>query len=274
MNGDRIWHHFGTTADGVRYAVAVLADGMGGLEGGVQAAELAVRRMSSWVEKRLPLVLGHRGSWCSLQRELHERIELVHRELRELRAKDGRRYGTTLTVLLLVDSVYWVFHVGDCRVYRLAPNGVMPLRRLTYDHTWVDRQARLGLMSADTARRHPRRHVLLRYLGMSRRLVIDMYCGAYKPGTLFMLSSDGFHSCFSDGQLERMLRIAAAKGCTVQASSEELVKRALEAGSSDNISVMLLRPGGRGPSSWTRLGLSLMLLPYQIRHARWLAYFR
>ncbi|WP_159883552.1 PP2C family protein-serine/threonine phosphatase [Paenibacillus puerhi] len=273
FNDDRSLLRMGMTIKGTPYAAAALADGMGGLAGAGQAAESAIGGLRSWLEEELPGLLEHRRGWAVLEASVLQQFEAIHGATRERTRSQGKRQGTTLTLLLLFDSVYWIFHIGDCRVYRLARPGKRPVR-LTRDHTWVARQVRLGLMSADAARKHPRRNVLLRYLGMAGKARVDVRCGLYDPQTLFVLSSDGLHGPLTEPVLSKLLGEGGSRHKDVQALCDALLSKTLEGAAPDNVSVLAIRPIDRGRRGLRRFRAALSLIAHRILHPRFAFSFR
>lgn len=230
----------GQTGKGIPYAAAAIADGMGGSEDGAQASELAIRRLKEWLDAKSPALLSAGDSLAGLEREAEAWFFAVHRELVETGRGIGGPLGTTLTLLLLTDAVYFVAHVGDCRIYRLTPTG--RCKRLTRDQTWVSAQVRRGRMSARHARSHPKRNVLLHSLGMGERPDVYIRSGYYAPGTIFLLSSDGFHDRFLPESIASLLHRVSGKGSDLQEMCDLLLTKALQRKADDNISVVLLKP--------------------------------
>lgn len=260
INEDRSLLRVGQTVKGVPYAAAALADGIGGSEDGAQASELAIRRLKEWLDDaKVPALLSTGNSLTRLEREAEAWFLAVHQELVEIGRGSGGRLGTTLTLLLLTDAVYFIAHVGDCRIYRLSPTG--RCKRLTRDHTWVSAQVRRGRMSARRARSHPKRNVLLHSLGMGEQPDVYIRSGYYAPGTLFLLSSDGFHDRFLPRSIAALLRTANGKGGDLQEMCDLLLTKALQRKSDDNISVVLLKPvtGRKNAKERLRLHCGLLL---------------
>ena len=124
---------------------------------------------------------------------------------------------TTLTALVLRGHGYSLAHVGDTRAYLLHRGEVT---QLTHDH----------------AMDHPDlRHKLLRSVGAEDRLVVDYRQGDLHVGDVFVLLSDGVHAVLPRGALESLGNGGA------QAMSESLVQAALQRGSNDNVTALVVR---------------------------------
>lgn len=175
-------------------AIAVICDGMGGLEQGEIASAVVVRTYEQWFLKELPLTLGENGgrldaswlqkSWDSLANDCNIRILDYSRAHKTT-------MGTTLTVLLLFEGSYYISHVGDCRVYQMTDfDNRMNL--LTTDQTYVAREVALGHMTPEQAKNDARKNVLLQCIGTVSRVEPDFIRGEYQAGNSFLLCSDGF----------------------------------------------------------------------------------
>ncbi|CAG7645463.1 Protein phosphatase PrpC [Paenibacillus solanacearum] len=244
INEDRSLLRLSTTEGRVPYAAAVIADGIGGSGDGELASELAVELVKDWLERRLPGIMAGTRPYKAIERDAADLFHAIHRKLREQAVERRQHLGTTLSMLVLSDSVYTIIHVGDCRVYRYDSDSNR-LRRLTRDHTWVNAQVRKGLMTSKKARSHPKRHVLLQSLGMRGEPKLYIRSGYYDPESLFMLTSDGFHDCFSDGAIALLLQRASSSGEEPQRICDTLMFKAMERRPRDNISLLLIKPLGR-----------------------------
>lgn len=270
-NDDRSLIRLGLTEGGTPYAVAALADGMGGLEAGGTAGEAAIEKLRAWLEERLPKLLDRKDRWSAFESEAVRQFESIHSEIVAQTRKQGGRQGTTLTLLLLIEAVYLIVHIGDCRVYKWGPEP--GLKRLTRDHSWVGSQVRRGLMSSETARKHPKRNILLSFLGMNGKPRIDVRSGLYKPETLFLVSSDGFHSSFPEAEIGVMLTESQDRGENAQAICDELLSRTLEQRAADNISILALKAMDRH-AGMDPILIGGKLFFHRLRHLRISSYFR
>ena len=184
-------------------AIAVICDGMGGLEQGEIASAVVVRTYEQWFLKELPQSLGESGgsldilwlekSWYRLANDCNTRILDYSRERKTT-------MGTTLTVLLLFEGNYYISHVGDCRVYQMTDfDNRMNL--LTTDQTYVAREVALGHMTPEQAKNDARKNVLLQCIGTVNHVEPDFISGEYQAGDSFLLCSDGFRHELSEREM-------------------------------------------------------------------------
>ena len=141
--------------------------------------------------------------------------------------------GTTATVLVVVADEVLLAHVGDSRLYRCS-NG--QCEQLTEDHTLVEQMLRDGMISAEDARHHPMRNMLMRSLGTPTGLrVATRRCPPASVGDVFVLCSDGLHESFEATEIA-----AIVASMEPAAASRRLVELACERDGSDNVSVVVV----------------------------------
>jgi len=120
------------------------------------------------------------------------------------------------------------------------------LRAITEDQTWVQEVGRtLGLDDA-SLKRHPMRHVLTMAVGVASTVKIRCYAAEIKPETLILLSSDGLHGVIGDEEIERILN---NNKVTMEEQCRRLIDAANDAGSPDNVTVVLVRQKRAIPAS-------------------------
>jgi protein phosphatase len=128
-----------------------------------------------------------------------------------------------------------VASVGDSRAWILENH---KLRAITEDQTWVQEVGRpLGLDDA-SLKRHPMRHVLTMAIGVNATVRIRCYAVEIQPDALILLSSDGLHGVIGDEEIERILDNGTP---SLQEKCRLLVGAANDAGSPDNVTVLLIR---------------------------------
>ena len=208
--------------------LAVVADGMGGHEGGQEASRLAVDAIQEAYAETPgadPQILLSAGF-----HQAHQRIQsyaAVHPKLRGM--------GTTATAVVVLDDRLYYAHVGDSRLYRVTKDEVT---RLTRDHSYVGRLVESGVISAEEAEAHPQRNILTAALGAGSEIVVETSEAPIplKRGDNLVLCTDGLWGQLTDLELQQtVLRNTPVTACRA------LVNLARERGGPDNITVQVLR---------------------------------
>ncbi len=140
--------------------------------------------------------------------------------------------GTTCTVMALVNGHLHMAHVGDSRAYRIDKHG---MQQLTRDHTLVEELRRQGVLTADEARTHPRRHALTRALGIQPDLKVDVHeAMPVVAAQSYLLGSDGLAPVSEEEVWQVILTEPPQQAC------EHLVQMANDRGGPDNITVLIV----------------------------------
>ncbi len=208
--------------------LAIVADGMGGYEGGQEASRLAVETVRHCYETKF-----QNSAQATLTEALvnaHERIQRYGEEHPEFHGM-----GTTCTAVSLIDHELCFAHIGDSRLYLIRADSVT---RLTRDHSYVGRLVESGIVREEDAESHPQRHILTAALGSGRDLMPDAPASpvALDKGDTLLLCTDGLWSLVQEQDLGRVVRSnVPAQAC------RELVQMALERGGPDNITLLVLR---------------------------------
>jgi serine/threonine protein phosphatase PrpC len=218
---------------GRKGCLAVIADGMGGYEGGQEASRLAV-------ETVLEI---YRAAFDGDPKEaLAEAFAVTHKRIQQY-GEDHPAFqgmGTTCTALAVVAGQLHFAHVGDSRLYLVRAGGIS---RLTRDHTYVGRLVESGIVRAEDAETHPQRHILTAALGSGSEVAVDFpqQTLAVEHGDTFILCTDGLWGLVSDPEILR-----AVDGHPAAVACRSLLEMALLRGGPDNITVQVLRAGQPG----------------------------
>ena len=225
----------GELADG-RLLVAV-ADGMGGHAAGDVASGLAVDTLAAHVVTHLltpHLANNGDGAVAPLADWLKSAVQAANQVVFERRMSAQNNMGTTLVAAVVADDQAYVANIGDSRAYLI--NGT-EIRRVTTDHSLVERLVALGHIDADEARVHPQRNVIYRTLGDKPEAEADYFSLQLQPGDRLLLCSDGLTA----GVEDRAIQDAVMRSSSPQHACEQLVSLANAAGGHDNITVVVLQ---------------------------------
>lgn len=217
-------------------ALFVVADGMGGHEGGEVASKLAIRTMAELLMHTVfvPELSGRSLSPEQLLNWLRKACEAANDRVYMERRERGTDMGTTLTAALCKGADLYLAHVGDSRAYRWNKDG---LEQLTTDHSIVASMVAAGSVKPEEIYTHPQRSVIYRCIGDQSQVQVDTNILLLSPGDRIILCSDGLWEMLRDEGIEEvMLREADP-----QRASEVLVDQANAAGGLDNISVIVIQ---------------------------------
>jgi protein phosphatase len=215
-----------------RVRLYAVADGMGGHDGGAQAAHMAVKVLA---ERLLEGLAPEKLSPDPLRELLVTTFRVANTAVYETRLTQNSEMGCTLTALLVVDdNQLYVAHVGDSRAYLLHEG---QMRQLTTDHTVATELVAEGVISEAEALSHKSRHILTSAIGAEPELdeVQFVHVGS-KRGDRVLLCSDGLTNEIPDAEIAARLKNWADR----QKAVRELVREAYDNGGHDNLTVVVV----------------------------------
>jgi serine/threonine protein phosphatase PrpC len=219
-----------------------VADGMGGYAGGEIASALALSELAAFVralhedrERTWPFAADPTRS--PEENVLDQAIRLAHRSVIAAREPQHPRLGSTIVALYAAGDHVAIAHVGDSRIYRWRRGR---LAALTTDHSVVAELRAAGVLGPEEAPPHLRNYVT-RALGVEGWLRPTVALDTPEEGDRYLLCSDGISSFIPAPEIAEELGFPSRRGAV-----ERLVHRALERGSTDNITAIVVGVGGRG----------------------------
>ena len=222
--------------------LVLLADGMGGYNGGEVASGMAIALLQASFGRWL----AHAGPYAhpkAIKRALQAGTDEANAAILEAGVANVQLQGmgTTLVLAAFGTQRAIVGHIGDSRCYRLRDQ---KLELLTRDHSLLQEQLDAGAITPEQAVQSPHRNLVTRALGIERQVDLEMHEHTVQAGDLFLLCSDGLSEMVQDAQLFTILLqdVALPEKATL------LVATANDNGGRDNISVVLARAGGTDAS--------------------------
>ena len=206
-----------------------VADGVGGRDLGEVASATAVKVLS----EEFPKAPSGSMLISLLPRLVTEANAAVH-DLTLSNEYRGKKMATTLVCCALRFDQAIVSHVGDSRCY-LVRNG--QAKQVTQDHTWVNEQRKLGLLTAEEAATSDSRHILIRSIGTEMFVSPDTTAITVQPNDHLVLCSDGLH----DEMKEELIARIVSQKKNIQEIASELVARAVEIDGNDNTTAQVIR---------------------------------
>jgi len=212
--------------------LAVVADGMGGMEGGAEASNTAVKAF-----------LEAHASWSSedsIAAWSQQAVRTVNQVVRRVARENemSGKMGTTLSAVVVYNGVLYWMSVGDSRIYLWREGEFI---QLTEDHVYardLEKQVAAGGLSAQEAANHPERGALTSYLGLADLKHVDQNKRPLRlrDGDRVLICSDGLYGTLDEEQ------IAATMAADPQKAADALVKITIRADKNhqDNVTVMVL----------------------------------
>ncbi|MBK9165656.1 MAG: serine/threonine-protein phosphatase [Acidobacteria bacterium] len=208
------------------YAVA---DGVGGAQAGDVASQMAVEILGE--------AFTHYGDSVDpediMQVALERANEAIYRMSTEL--PQLSTMATTIAAVHISGNIVTIAHVGDSRVYRVDPDGV--LHRETNDHSLVEEEVRAGRMTPEQAANHPSKNVISRALGAEATVAVELKTIMVDPGTSFLVCSDGITRHLEDPELEHLMTTGMAPDMLVTQMKDICYDR----GAEDNLTAIVIK---------------------------------
>jgi len=221
-------------------AVLVVADGVGGNVCGEVASELAVDTvvLHLWVYlaaslNRSGLAPSNEAIGNSLHKVLLDANETILGKAKQEPEMTGM--STTAVLAVILDCHLYVAWAGDSRCYLYRRQ---QLRQLTRDHSEIQALVDSGIFSPEEAKVHPLSHCISQYLGKEDLVAETAEC-PLEAGDLVLLCSDGLTDALSDEQIVEHLTAYENGAVHFSRTPDRMLQHALDAGATDNISILL-----------------------------------
>ncbi len=209
----------------------MLADGMGGYEGGEVASRLAIDAAARYIGNHFDLI-EH------MKEDILELIEDAMKYANEIvfdvakNSEDLQSMGTTLEICLIYNNRAYIGHIGDSRIYRIRGKII---RKLTTDHSYVEQLVKDGTITKEEAKTHPKKNMLMKALGCSEYVEPDVMVKNFQPEDIIVMTSDGLTNMVDDNKIFETIKN------NFEASDEMLIDMANDAGGIDNITVVIIK---------------------------------
>lgn len=208
----------------------VVADGMGGYEGGEVASRVALASLQSYFELLGDDELGIARSSMAAAQRMTMAIRIADREVERRAVGPLSEMGTTIAAIAFEDDKVLVAHVGDSRVYRLRDGQLKAMTRDHSLHAQLEASGASWLPKQKAA--FPMSNVITQALGQGPPASPDIRVDTVRPGDRYLLCTDGLSDVLDEQTLVEGLEGADA--------AERLTQRAFERGSLDNITALVV----------------------------------
>ena len=209
----------------------LLADGMGGYKGGEIASNLAIKCAQSYITNNFKETQKDKQSLIQLVASSMEYANMVVYE-KSKEDKELEGMGTTLEICLIYNNKVYIGHIGDSRIYRIRKEFI---RKLTQDHSYVQKLVKEGKITKEQAEVHPQKNMLTRALGCNAFVEPDVMVKGFLKDDILVMCSDGLTNMVKT----EIIYQEASKN--IEQAPKELVRIANENGGKDNVTVVIIK---------------------------------
>ena len=209
----------------------MLADGMGGYNGGEIASRLAIQSAKSYIENNFGNIEKDKDSIIQLLGSSMEYANMVvYEKSKENKELEGM--GTTLEIVLIYNNKAYIGHIGDSRIYRIRKSFI---RKLTQDHSYVQKLVKDGQITQQQAEHHPKKNMLMKALGCNAFVEPDVMVKGFLKDDIIVMCSDGLTNLVNQEEIYDFARV------NIEQATKDLVNMANERGGYDNITVVIIK---------------------------------
>ncbi len=209
----------------------ILADGMGGYNGGEIASKLAVTTAKNYIISNYEKTNKDKESLLDLVKNASQYANMVVFE----KSKDKEelaKMGTTLDICLVYQNKLFISHIGDSRIYRLRKEF---FRKLTKDHSYVQQLVDEGKITKEEGMNHPKKNMLMKALGCTPFIEPDAMVKGFIKNDVILMCSDGLTNMVPEEQIYQIIKENPTD------ATKLLVQRANDLGGRDNITAVIIR---------------------------------
>ena len=210
----------------------IIADGMGGYNGGEVASSLAVTSCKSYIENNFNQIEKDKDSIIQLVASSLEYANMVVYE-RSKETEELEGMGTTLDICLIYNNRAYIGHVGDSRIYRIRKDFI---RKLTQDHSYVQKLVKDGTITQEEANHHPQKNMLMKVLGCNAFVEPDVMIKGFQKDDILLMTTDGLTNLVSKEHIFQTI-----KEENLEQIPKRLVEQANANGGYDNITVIVIK---------------------------------
>ena len=215
--------------NGTKEKLLIVADGMGGHKNGEVASHLALDHITKRFES-ISSVGNKEDAISWIQTTVSEANVEIFKYVAEHPQSQGM--GTTIVLAILTPAFLLIGNIGDSSGYVFKNK---KLHKITVDHTLVNLLVKSGELTEEEAKNHPKKNVLMKALGSSTNVEMDIFNVELGVDGIF-LCSDGLTNMLDDGQITKVLNESGS----IKEKLEKLVFKANNRGGNDNISIAYL----------------------------------
>lgn len=209
----------------------ILADGMGGYTGGEIASRLATISAKNYIESNFEKTLTEKEEIVKLIKDSMEYANMVvYEKSKENKELEGM--GTTLEVCLIYNNIVYIGHIGDSRIYIQREE---KLKKLTIDHSYVEKLVKDGTITKEEAINHPKKNMLTKALGCMAFVEVDVANEKLHKDDIILICSDGLTNMVEEETINNVIKE------DYKSAPLKLIELANNNGGYDNITALVIK---------------------------------
>ena len=214
------------------YKLCILADGMGGYTGGEIASMLACKSAAEYIKEKFDDTADYKKEDIMkiIKASMIYANKMVFEKSQE--EKELEQMGTTLEICLIYNGRAYIGHIGDSRIYRIRQE---IMRKITVDHSYVQKLIKDGKITKEEAIHHPKKNMLMKALGCEEEIEPDIMVKNFYPEDIILICSDGLTNMIAEQEIYNIIVADIENACT------NLIKKAKELGGLDNITAIIIK---------------------------------
>lgn len=224
--------------EGDNVVLAVVCDGIGGLERGEWASANVTNSFARWFQKEMQGLVVQEEFEDALYDSWEILLQKAHLRIKEYGRVRNIQLGTTVTAMLFWHENYYIAHIGDCRIYEIRNQIIL----LTKDQVQEGLRIKNHTDGIERKRVNTEKHVLLQGVGASKVIRPTYYSGKAKENAVYLLCTDGFRNRVSSQELHEAFKPEKLVNEKIMAQrGKRITEIVMDRGEKDNISVLLVR---------------------------------
>jgi serine/threonine protein phosphatase 1 len=211
----------------------IVADGLGGYEGGEIASRLLTIKMSRYFEEHLNDDLKDESIVSDI---LLTALDKINGEIYKME-KSSPKYngmGTTIVLVAVIYNKVYYLSVGDSRLYYIS-NDRNSIKQITEDDTYVNTLLKTNAIEQKDVENHPQKHVLTKAIGVFKDIKTELHALNETSGYL-LLCTDGLTNMLDNEAILQVLQMKKFEN-----TADEYIKKANENGGVDNTTVVVIK---------------------------------
>ncbi len=219
----------------------IVADGMGGHASGEVASQIAVETVAGFFQQTsddsdITWPFKEEKAYSFVENLFVNSVRYANLRVFQKASEDAsyKGMGTTFVGCHIVDTTFYVAHVGDSRCYRIRNE---QLDQITEDHSLLNDYKKMAKLTPEEEANFPHKNIIVRALGMKDSVNVDLGTHTVEKGDLYLLCSDGLNGELTDPEIRDL---CLKHWDDLEEMCRELIKHTNAHGGKDNTTVVVV----------------------------------